>query len=970
MIRLPEAWRETCWRLGRKSLPLLSGVALAISAAWLAIGFIPWTQDLTIAPAAMVENGGQAVLAGLKPRYAPLVRFVGDKGAGPGTPVLSGLRLFENDVELGPPHSGHDTIRAEGHGRFSHWHNLIYFSASDGTDPKTNGRTYRIEAPVAPSILLSSAAAASIVLALVAHVLFGRVAEPLLGLIGAFRSALAPAFGGGVPTGAADSRIGRAMAWRDLARRFGGMLVPWLFGLAVVTSCAWLCIGFLPWTQSLTIAPASMMEDSGQAVLARLKPHYPLLVRFVGDKGAGPGTPALSGLRLFEDDVELGPPHSGHDTIRAEGHGRFSHWRQALYFSASDGTDPKTNGRTYRIEAPVAPSEFLSWAAAASILAALVGNFLSGRTPGPLLGLFGVCWSTLAPAPGFGRGVSTGLLMALSVAVGVAMSIRIWASPAPPSFAIAGWFPVSDAGGWWNCGQLLEHAGLDRHFRGADWCEWRPIYPSLVASLSLLTRGDAMALLLAQTALVSIAAGWLLSEAVRLVGWLGALTAAVLLFRYLGDFAFDQTMTENGGLAFGLLGLALLLRGAETGDRLWIALGLAGLSIALTARMGAMFALPLAALWSLVALWRRSRSAWKTIAIVGAAAAAGPLLQILLILATGGSPQNSGGNFAYTLYGLVTGGRSWMAALTDHPEFAKANLADRATIAQVYQLAGSEFRAHPGLLLDGLGKGLSAWWEFLLAQSSSSPWDQPRQVLIPAGMAALVFRWRDPRCQLLAAILLGEALSAPVVFGDAGARVVAATVATDTLIAAIGLQFVVRGVGALLRFPVATGSTGPDTIGPVGAATCLAILVMMVIAPIIRFPAVLLPADPLKPGCPDPLQAYAFDIDRAFVVQRQADGMRTDPMIGITGERIVAEQRSDAAWWAPDLQALPVNGAIVQFGTRTNDNRFQRATLIWPDAPPLHRGDHAQVCADKSQIRTFAREPYATVVSGQSGPLP
>ncbi|WP_432709908.1 pectate lyase family protein [Pedobacter sp.] len=56
--------------------------------------------------------------------------------------TISTLRLFENGKELGAAHSKHDDIRKMGKGRFSHWLSTLYFSASDNTDPRTNGRTY------------------------------------------------------------------------------------------------------------------------------------------------------------------------------------------------------------------------------------------------------------------------------------------------------------------------------------------------------------------------------------------------------------------------------------------------------------------------------------------------------------------------------------------------------------------------------------------------------------------------------------------------------------------------------------------------------------------------------------------------------------------------------------------------------------------------------------------------------------
>ena len=56
-----------------------------------------------------------------------------------------------------------------------------------------------------------------------------------------------------------------------------------------------------------------------------------------------------SSLVLFEDGSELGPAHAAHDAIRTVGRGNFSHWGGHLYFSASDNTDPRTNGRLYTV---------------------------------------------------------------------------------------------------------------------------------------------------------------------------------------------------------------------------------------------------------------------------------------------------------------------------------------------------------------------------------------------------------------------------------------------------------------------------------------------------------------------------------------------------------------------------------------------------------------------------------------------
>ena len=67
------------------------------------------------------------------------IPFSGDSNQ---QPTGSTLKVFENDVELGPAHTFHEDIRKIGSGSFSHWGTDIYFSASDNTNPLTNGRKY------------------------------------------------------------------------------------------------------------------------------------------------------------------------------------------------------------------------------------------------------------------------------------------------------------------------------------------------------------------------------------------------------------------------------------------------------------------------------------------------------------------------------------------------------------------------------------------------------------------------------------------------------------------------------------------------------------------------------------------------------------------------------------------------------------------------------------------------------------
>ena len=169
------------------------------------------------------------------------------------SPTSSTVRIFENGKELGPAHSTHKLIRSEGRGRFSHWNSSLYFSTSDNSDPRTNGRTYTY------------------------------------------------IIGDGTPETSAPETTA-------------------------------------PSTNQTALSVSTATKETGYA-------YY--LVPGFSVAGDSESAPSASTVRIFEDGKEIGPAHSSHKDIRAYGNGRFSHWGTELYFSSSDNSDPRTNGRKY-----------------------------------------------------------------------------------------------------------------------------------------------------------------------------------------------------------------------------------------------------------------------------------------------------------------------------------------------------------------------------------------------------------------------------------------------------------------------------------------------------------------------------------------------------------------------------------------------------------------------------------------------
>jgi SAM-dependent methyltransferase len=68
----------------------------------------------------------------------------------------SPARVLENGMPLsGPANSLHEDIRKTGRGRYSFWHQYIYFSTSDNSDPLNNGRIYEIVYPADINSIMS-----------------------------------------------------------------------------------------------------------------------------------------------------------------------------------------------------------------------------------------------------------------------------------------------------------------------------------------------------------------------------------------------------------------------------------------------------------------------------------------------------------------------------------------------------------------------------------------------------------------------------------------------------------------------------------------------------------------------------------------------------------------------------------------------------------------------------------------------
>jgi hypothetical protein len=186
--------------------------------------------------------------------------------------------------------------------------------------------------------------------------------------------------------------------------------------------------------------------------------------------------------------------------------------------------------------------------------------------------------------------------------------------------------------------------------------------------------------------------------------------AVIFLFyrRFLGS-----TMSESGGLIFGLLGMALLLHGCGARQRRWLALGVFTLAIGLVIRAGPFFILPavvlLGAWW-----WRQSRQAVSTGLLLAAAGFAGLGADSIAMRTVGSPGALPFSNYAYVTYGLIFGG-NWATVLHDRPEIAA--LPAEAQPRAIYRLVGAAVRKDPSLVWKGM---LRAWRAFFFSSVQGS----------------------------------------------------------------------------------------------------------------------------------------------------------------------------------------------------------------------------------------------------------
>jgi SAM-dependent methyltransferase len=94
----------------------------------------------------------RVLLQGVAPEYGlAFTARTGHPGLSSHERPSAALVLEDGRPLPGPANALHEDIRQLGGGRFCFWHDYVYFSSSDDSDPRTNGRRYEVEYAVGPT---------------------------------------------------------------------------------------------------------------------------------------------------------------------------------------------------------------------------------------------------------------------------------------------------------------------------------------------------------------------------------------------------------------------------------------------------------------------------------------------------------------------------------------------------------------------------------------------------------------------------------------------------------------------------------------------------------------------------------------------------------------------------------------------------------------------------------------------------
>jgi hypothetical protein len=370
--------------------------------------------------------------------------------------------------------------------------------------------------------------------------------------------------------------------------------------------------------------------------------------------------------------------------------------------------------------------------------------------------------------------------------LGVTVSF-LWHSGFSDDKIIAGLLPFRDAFDYYNGAKWILGGELIKSIN--EGASWRPLYPGFLASLLWLTGQNLQWTLGIQVALAGLCFSVSAQHVQSRLGPAAAAFYLTLLFFYIQPL-IGTAYTETLGLALGCLGFVLLWSAGESRSLVRLIGGLVMLMIAVSERAGAFFVFPVLVLWAGWAFRGAGRFSLRHAGI--------SLLTVTLTYLVVNTVYDrlmvepgsfAFGNFAFTLYGQVTGGSGY------HKAFEDLGVRNPAIILRA---AERFFVAHPIGFVAGAAKAYRDFFYIERGALSLGPAGDVLvwiigSLLLLLGIFQSVRKINLPQYSLLIAAFIGILLSVPFLPPiDGGIRIYASTMPFVYALPAVGISLLVN----------------------------------------------------------------------------------------------------------------------------------------------------------------------------------
>ncbi len=534
-------------------------------------------------------------------------------------------QIWEDGTPLtGPANSLHDDIRIFGLGRYSFWHDAVYFSASDNSDPRINGRKYELWSPTATSKIF-----------LIILSIFTIVITGITVYITRFDIIALP------------------RKFKFFFQPKNIKIIKWPVALLFLATISLLILGILGriggfpqnslFWKTISIDTANLTKSGNFGYITQGD------INCSADKGPSPCEVLENGLPL------PGERNTWHENILNNGRGSSSFWYRLIIFSSSDNSDAITNGRSYEFKKPIflfsqiqitligilvyglyallrrinqtnqqitfpTPVTFNKTASFLLWILPFVLYFLILVIPIPIYLLkdkeiIYFIIASIVLIRSMGKDDNKNRIITFTVItfmVGISLA-SVWSNAIPRYSAIGGLIPWSDVMGYYRDAFQISAGNGVRYSVEAN----RILHTAPLAALFGATNAN-LQISLGIIGLFWAVVIYILSREMELsFGNKSGVICALLSILFYSSFISGTLLSENSGFLLGGIGTSVLLNGARRKHFLSVMIGVLFLTLGLNARSGAYFVLPALVLWASIAL--SSRFSWRRFALSGGA---------------------------------------------------------------------------------------------------------------------------------------------------------------------------------------------------------------------------------------------------------------------------------------------------------------------------------------------------------------